>query len=152
MATVLALFDSVEDCAALEVFFRHTKWRLKTAGTLSAAAQLLDSNAIGVLLCGPTLRDGAAWRDLLELSRSHTAPPRLIVASAEADSNLWAEVLNEGGFDVLMKPFDQRELLHVVSLAWRHWWEDHGRQKKSPASAIQDEVALIAKPAKVSAA
>jgi DNA-binding response OmpR family regulator len=34
-----------------------------------------------------------------------------------ADEALWAEVLNLGGYDVLTKPFDPKEVHHAVSMA-----------------------------------
>jgi DNA-binding response OmpR family regulator len=53
--------------------------------------------------------------------------PLLIVTSRLADEHLWAEVLNLGGYDVLMKPFDRLEVLRVISLAWLHWKERRER-------------------------
>jgi len=38
-----------------------------------------------------------------------------------ADDALWAEVLNLGGYNVLAKPFDSREVFRVVGNAWLHW-------------------------------
>jgi DNA-binding response OmpR family regulator len=46
------------------------------------------------------------------------------VTSRVADDSLWAEVLNLGAYDLLMKPFDLTEVFRVVSLAWRHWKND----------------------------
>jgi FixJ family two-component response regulator len=47
-----------------------------------------------------------------------------------ADDRLWAEVLNMGGYDLLMKPFDEREVLHAASMACRHC-EDEQRMNTS---------------------
>jgi hypothetical protein len=41
-------------------------------------------------------------------------PPSLIVFSCLADEFLWAEVLNLGGFDVRMTPFEPEEVLRVA--------------------------------------
>jgi DNA-binding response OmpR family regulator len=49
----------------------------------------------------------------------------LIVTSRLADERLWVEALNLGAFDVLAKPFDQKELVRSVSLAWLHWRHHH---------------------------
>jgi DNA-binding response OmpR family regulator len=54
-------------------------------------------------------------------------PPRLILTSEIDDERLWAEVLNLGGFDVLLKPLDPKELFRVASMAYRSWL-DHWRQ------------------------
>ena len=60
-------------------------------------------------------------------------PPLIIVTSRLADERLWAEVLNLGGFDVLSRPYDAREVRHVIAQAWRSW---HSRPR--PALARGD--------------
>ena len=45
----------------------------------------------------------------------------LIVTDRLADERLWAEVLNLGGYDLLLKPFDPEEVLRVVNSAWTSW-------------------------------
>jgi DNA-binding response OmpR family regulator len=59
--------------------------------------------------------------------------PLLIVTSRSADDALWAEVLNLGGYNVLAKPFDSREVFHVVANAWLHW-KNQGKYPTSYAS------------------
>jgi FixJ family two-component response regulator len=79
----------------------------------------------GVVLCDEHLPDGS-WRDLLAAMEPLHDPPVLIVSSHIADERLWSEVLNLGAFDLLAAPFDSREVLRVVSLAWR-WWRSEAR-------------------------
>lgn len=55
------------------------------------------------------------WRTLL--SDIQQRPFALIVASRKADEELWAEVLNLGGFDVLSLPFERDELEFSVLAA-----------------------------------
>jgi hypothetical protein len=45
-------------------------------------------------------------------------PPLLVVTSRIADDRLWSEVLNLGGYNVLAKPLNMKEVFHVVGLAW----------------------------------
>ena len=70
---------------------------------------------------------------------SLAAPPKLIVSSRLADHRLWAEVLNLGGFDVLMTPFETEEVLRVTSSAWSEWGskQSQGRAR----AAIADSTA-----------
>ncbi len=44
----------------------------------------------------------------------------MIVASRVTDEALWAEVLNLGGYDVLVQPFDRTEVLRVTDAALRY--------------------------------
>jgi hypothetical protein len=55
-------------------------------------------------ICDERLPDGS-WRGVMRTLETLSDPRLLIVASHFADERLWAEVLNEGGFDVLAKPF-----------------------------------------------
>ena len=64
------------------------------------------------------LPDGR-WRDLLEAFKPMPVQPPLIVTSRLADEYLWAEVLNEGGYDVLAQPFEAEEVIRVISAATR---------------------------------
>jgi DNA-binding NtrC family response regulator len=71
------------------------------------------------------LSDGT-WRDLLHKTSQMTNAPNLIVASRLADERLWADVLNEGGYDLLLTPFDSNEVVRILTQAWQDW-----RQKKN---------------------
>ena len=69
-----------------------------------------------VVVCERDLPDGT-WRDLLALTGGLADKAPVLVASRVADENFWAEVLNCGGFDVLAKPFDSREVSRAVRIA-----------------------------------
>jgi len=68
------------------------------------------------------------WKQALTQLAELADSPLLIVTSRWADDYLWAEVLNLGGYDVLMKPFDQTEVVRVISLAWLNWKNNHDRR------------------------
>ena len=87
------------------------------------AAAGVNSALVPVVLCDRNLPDGD-WKDVLRRLSRLPNPPCLIVADRLADDSLWAEVLNLGGYDVLLKPFDHTEVLRTVDLAWRAWMRD----------------------------
>ncbi len=120
---VLAVSPVEEDHVSLEHVFSHSNWRLTKVRTCQDAIHAVDSEGVPVIICSTDLPDGS-WKDLLRKVSSVEVPPRLIVASRAADDQLWAEVLDLGGYDVLGKPFDAREVIRVVSLAWRQWKHD----------------------------
>lgn len=94
--------------------------RLDTAGNCARAAGLLQANSFPVVLSERDLPDGS-WRDVLNAVELCRSTPLLIVASRHADERLWAEVLNLGGFDVLMKPFEFTETTRVLAMACQQW-------------------------------
>ncbi len=118
--TVLAVSEHADDHAALRNIFSHSKWHLRSAQTWSEARAALLVNAASVILCDHRLPD-ATWRDALNYIADLPEKPILIVSSRTADDQLWGEVLNLGAYDLLLKPFDQQEVVRVVSLAWLNW-------------------------------
>ena len=81
---------------------------------------LLCRSRVPVIVCERRLPDGN-WLDLLGQISLLPSPPRLIVTAANADEALWTEVLNMGGYDVLMKPLDGDEVRRVLMLACEEW-------------------------------
>jgi DNA-binding response OmpR family regulator len=83
---------------------------------------LRDQN-VPVLLCERDHADGN-WEDLLNATARLPTPPKVIVFSRLADDSLWAMVLNLGGFDLLITPFEAEEVLRVTFAAWSRWEYD----------------------------
>jgi DNA-binding NtrC family response regulator len=117
--TVLAVLPE-DDLAEVRKIFRHTRWALRAAASLSQAAIQLREGDTGVVLCDAVLPDGS-WLDVLDEAQKLPAPPPVLVASRQADDFLWTEVLGRGGYNLVETPFRADELCRLVSLAWRHW-------------------------------
>lgn len=122
---VLLVSPLDDDRRFLMQILRHSKWKYYVARSRAEALTFLRENAVPVLICEADLIDGT-WRDLLDQIAHMQHAPLLIVTSGSADDALWAEVLNLGGYNVLAKPFDSREVFHVVGNAWLHW-QDQGK-------------------------
>jgi len=125
---VLAVSSAEEDLRFLRHLFAHSNWAIHTARDCAEAADFLRRDPMPVILCDAELADGT-WRDLLRTLTSLRHNSLLIVTSRAADDFLWAEVLNLGGYDVLMKPLDPKEVVRVISLAWLHWKNLRERMK-----------------------
>jgi DNA-binding NtrC family response regulator len=104
----------------LRNIFKTPDWQLREACTYREALGILDHRHIGVVICYTELQDGN-WQTLLADLQNRTDPPNLIVSSRLADERLWAEVLNLGGYDVLVQPFDRAEVLRVARMACIAW-------------------------------
>ena len=109
------------DVASLRHILHHSDWNITPVESVSAARKHLSRHAAAVVLCERDLPDGN-WSDILLTTSQMEQPPLLLVISRHADDSLWAEVLNVGGYDVLLKPFEKAEVARVVGMAWRHWW------------------------------
>jgi DNA-binding response OmpR family regulator len=108
--TILAILPTIEDRISLKNILRGSNWKIRFV----RPRQL---SSFDVVLTDTRLPDGRTWKDvLLQIEGTPNHPP-LIVVDRLADETLWAEVLNRGGYDVLSKPFDEKEVLHAVTMA-----------------------------------
>ena len=118
--TVLAVGDVRNEIEELRQIFRRSNWVMLEVRDAQEAITLLRKMPIGVVVC-QACRNHSGWKDLLQELSNLPKPPHLIVSSWDADEALWAEVLNLGGYDVLARPYDPREVVRVLSLAWLNW-------------------------------
>lgn len=118
--SVLSVSPSEDDRVLLAHVFSHSNWKLDHVGSCADAIAFAKRGGVGVIISATELPDGS-WQDIFNAFKDQPAPPRVIVASHLADDKLWADVLDMGGYDVLGKPFEQSEVIRVVSLAWRQW-------------------------------
>jgi hypothetical protein len=131
--TVLSLSPVENDHAALERTFRDSsltlypncRLALQPSRTLALALAALREYRIPIVLCDG---DGQpeAWREILQATREMPAPPCVIVTSRLADDRRWAELLQEGAFDLLCKPFDQSSVMRSIHSAWVRWQNRYG--------------------------
>ncbi len=114
--TILSISPDADDHSCLRSIIGQSRWRLLTANNLfTARALLLQRNDISVVLCECDLKTGT-WADILKHIQPLSYPPSLIVTSRLADDRLWSIVLNEGGWDLLSKPFDRCEELGNIGI------------------------------------
>jgi len=132
---VLVVSSAEEDQKYFRLLFPKPVWRVLSAESMRDAAKLLQARPVGVVLTEHDLEDGT-WSDLLDLAASAPWSPPVVVVSRHADEAMWAQVLNLGGYDVLMKPFDATEVRRVVGMAVR------GRipRSLSPETPIPDMI------------
>ncbi len=130
-AILLASADP-RDHILLPDVLNHPHWQWHRSQNCRQTLALLRNHQVAVLLCERDQPDGC-WLDLLDAAKNLTTPPSLVVCSRLADEHLWAEVLNLGGYDVLVKPFDGEEVLRVAYLAWHSWKRRSGGTEPSRA-------------------
>jgi DNA-binding response OmpR family regulator len=117
---ILLVSPADADYTCLRHIMDHSRWKLYWAPSCRGALALLRQRPIGVVITAAELPDGD-WKGLLDALGSQPGSPSLIVSSRLADERLWAEVLNLGGYDVLLTPFEPGEVFRVGSAAWRAW-------------------------------
>jgi DNA-binding response OmpR family regulator len=112
-----------EDHETLRIFLDPLKVLITNAYNRRDALWTMANQQFGLILCEAQLN----WRDILSYLAEVLDPPRLVITSRLADERLWAEALNLGSWDVLIKPFDGAEVRRVVTSALGHRSERFGR-------------------------
>jgi DNA-binding NtrC family response regulator len=126
-AVVLVVTPFPDDQRLLQNIFSRSNWELRIVRTEREAAEILRNEPVPVVICENILPDGG-WRGVADASQATGSRPRVLVTSRCADESLWCEVLDEGAYDCLSKPFRSDEVFRLVSLAWRSWRAESARQ------------------------
>ena len=132
----LAISPFEEDLSFFQHMFDDARSKLLTAHTRLQAAAELSRGGIAVVICERHLIDGN-WKDVLSYLASILNPPRLIVVSHRSDDELWTEVLNMGGFDLLSAPLREVEVAHAVGSAVLDWMEAEAQTKQLAGTCRQ---------------
>ena len=130
---VLSLSSSENDHAVLARTFRNSsltlypncRLTLQPSPALASTLALLRTQRIPIMLCDDDAYP-EAWREILRECKLLPAPPCVIVTSRLADDRLWMELLGEGAFDLLAKPFDPSDVMRIIHSAWVHWQNRYG--------------------------
>jgi DNA-binding response OmpR family regulator len=131
---VLTVSRLSADLVRLREILAQGNWQVHGASDCCEALAFLRDESVPVLFCECDNADGN-WEDLLRATARRPDPPNLIVFSRLADEYLWARVLNLGGFDVLMTPFEPEEVLRVTSAARSRWEYDFSIRAAKEAEA-----------------
>jgi DNA-binding NtrC family response regulator len=117
-AHILSVSQCQTDHTALRRIIDDTQWRLSSAASCHEAFEKLCGAYPLVVFSDSSLPDGT-WKEVFELISRFEGPHSfLVVASRLADEGLWSEVLNLGGYDVLMKPLIEEEVRRVLDSIW----------------------------------
>ena len=97
------------------------------------AVQTLDTQQqFQVVLTDAALPDGD-WRRVLEIVERRRRKIQVVVCSRLGDPKLWLDVLEEGGYDVLVEPYRREEIQRIVKSAAAR------SHMRSPARATSDK-------------
>ena len=116
---VLAVFATAEDRVSLCELFENFRWMSHFVDSSSGLGDAFHDFRPDVVMTDCVLPEGGCWKDVLRSAQESSGGVPVIVSSRLADESLWAEVLNLGGYDLLVKPFVASEVENVVAMACR---------------------------------
>jgi DNA-binding NtrC family response regulator len=118
--SVLAVGIGGRERQTLEEVASEAKLELAFAETWKDSMTLLRHTPSVVVLCDRDIPD-TSWRTAIE-DLARVAPKSCVVlVSAVNDEYLWQEVVQHGGFDVIIKPFRSDQIRRRIDDAWLFW-------------------------------
>ena len=102
----LPLLDALE-CCGVEVL---------AVRDCNEARPILKTRPVQVVVTDTALPDGD-WRRVLEIVEQGRRKIEVIVCSRLGDHKLWMDVLEQGGFDVSVEPYQREEIQRIVEVA-----------------------------------
>ena len=91
--------------------------KVLTASSCGEAIELLrEAPSVRVVLTDLALPDGS-WFDVLNCVGDLNGSAAVVVCARVADERLWTQVLEAGGFDVLVEPYQEREVRRILGAA-----------------------------------
>ncbi len=115
-SSLMLVLANQQERRVLEAIVAPCRWAVYRAATCEEAIRVARYTLPRVLVCDAELPDGG-WRRIWKALSIGPRPPLLIVASRNADEQLWSQVLNAGGYDVLLKPFRSEEVVWAIHCA-----------------------------------
>ena len=117
---ILLASARTEDARGLEALLEGTAWNLIQTADCASALAALRRELYPIVLCDRDVTADPWQQAVKELSAAH-AGTCVILLSPVADRYLFNEVVQNGGFDVLTRPFEKRRLLAALDFAYTHW-------------------------------
>ncbi len=115
-SSLMIVLADQQERRTLETIVAPCHWTVYRATSCEEAIRFARYTRPRVLVCDADLPDGG-WRRIWKALSIGPRAPLLIVASRNADERLWSEVLNAGGYDVLLKPFHAEEVVWAIHCA-----------------------------------
>jgi DNA-binding NtrC family response regulator len=115
-AAVLFVSPHAEDANCLSQMLSPLPLVFDHVPDFQHARAKLGKSGYPVILTAAGLPDGS-WLDVISLARDVAPSTEVIVTDRHADARFWAEVLNLGGYDLLVQPFQESEVRRILSNA-----------------------------------
>ena len=118
---IYAIFIGPEDKSFADLYhiFAALAWMLVRADCWQDALHLPVAEGATHFLYRHVPND-SCWIEALTTINMMASLPAFILTSRVGDERLWADVINRGGYDLLLEPFDAVEVQRIVAAALKH--------------------------------
>ncbi len=115
---ILTISDNPTLSVYLSGLFQEPGWTIARARTCAAGAAFVRDNRAAVAVCEEALPDGFWYDAAVALSSVREAPALVVIGD---DQSLVREVLALGGFDALVRPLRESDVVWTIASAWHAW-------------------------------
>jgi DNA-binding NtrC family response regulator len=112
---ILAVMDRDSDFVTLEIAAQRLRHPMSLVSSYNAARRLAKLSGPAVVMCDrESLTD---WRNDVETLARKAPQACIILMSPTRDIELWEEVTQTGGYDVVLKPLDDESARRILARA-----------------------------------
>ncbi len=115
---LLMITSRAEDVKDLQALLLETPWELTAISSPDEAAAALKEAPVPILLFDRDT-EGASWQTTMK-RLIHSRSACIVLVSNVSDQYLWNEVVQQGGFDLLTRPFRREQVLSTLMFAYAH--------------------------------
>jgi DNA-binding NtrC family response regulator len=117
-ADILTLGENPTLAIYLAGLFQQSEWRIAHAHSCADGVSFLQDSRAAVAVCEEALPDGT-WCDAAAAFHSIADAPALVVIGD--NPSLLEEALALGGFDALIRPLRESDVVWTIASAWHAW-------------------------------
>jgi len=115
---ILVVSVSLDDRLVLEGLGKQHAWELRFTSSPREGFNLAAQTHFDLILCDRS-QYGYPWREVMERLASISPRSCILLVSPVSDDYLWGDVLQQGGYDVLIRPLREKAVLHSIDAAVR---------------------------------
>lgn len=115
---ILILRVPLSDVFLLERLAKHQAWEIRFTPSSQEGFRLASQSHFELILCDCNQAE-YHWRGVIERLAASSPQSCILLVSPVSDDYLRRDVLQQGGHDVLVRPFGEESALHSVQAASR---------------------------------
>lgn len=117
MVGVVLASSKPDDLNSLGIFLAGSAWALINVQTCREAEQAVRHGPVPIVLCDLAFED-QPWQETLEKLRLTRDGACIILLADESAGDLASEVVQQGGFDLLFRPFEREQVFQTLFFAY----------------------------------
>lgn len=113
---ILVLSTSIGERLTLEQIGKQHRWELCFIQSPREGINLASKGQFELILCDRD-QPGYPWREVMERLAANSPRSSILLLSPVKDDYLWQEVVQRGGYGVLLRPLHEKAVLRSIDAA-----------------------------------